>query len=122
MTVIVSTKNGRFKKTFWSALIKSVGGAGELGAVLRSQTGWIPSFITPTDDIGFSAIPAGKRLADGSFRFAGSYTDFWSSSTASTKENNAYSLILNFPEMGERAGLVDIVEKDEAVSVRCIKN
>lgn len=106
----------------WSALIKSVGGAGELGAVLRSQTGWIPSFITPTDDIGFSAIPAGKRLADGSFRFAGSYTDFWSSSTASTKENNAYSLILNFPEMGERAGLVDIVEKDEAVSVRCIKN
>jgi uncharacterized protein (TIGR02145 family) len=102
-------------------LFNAAGGISELGAVLRSQTGWVESFMTPTDGLGFSAIPAGKRLADGNFRYVGSYTDFWSS-TVRSQEDKVYSFIMSYSGLNENAGFATNVGKDEAISIRCVKD
>lgn len=61
----------------WKTLSTGMGGQLAAGRVLKSLTGWRNN---GTDDVGFSALPAGRRYSGGWFDKAGEETIFWSNS------------------------------------------
>jgi len=75
----------------WKELYKFIGGANvadkELDRKLKAKSGW-NSYEgvsgNGTDDYGFSALPGGEGLSDGSCLYAGYYGYWWSSSEYSS--------------------------------------
>ncbi|MCL2184097.1 MAG: fibrobacter succinogenes major paralogous domain-containing protein [Chitinispirillia bacterium] len=57
----------------WYDLAQAVGGYSAAGKKLKSKSQW-----DGTDVFGFSAVPGGRRDADGSFYYAGMYGYWWS--------------------------------------------
>ncbi len=105
--------------TEWNNLFTAVGGKAAAGKILKSQTGWNDfgrESGNGTDAYGFSALPAGGRFTN-VFQYEGYDTSFWSAS-----EDNrlrAYHMSLNYGE--ENASLYGL-GKDDAFSVRCLKD
>lgn len=94
----------------------NVGGEDVAGKMLKSTTGWYDDG-NGVDKYGFNVLPAGTRYYDGVFYDAGKYANFWSASEID--ENYAYDLDLRY--RSERAYLDDL-DKDYAVSVRCLRD
>ena len=67
-------------------------------------------------DYEFSALPSGRRTADGVYDLLGEYGDLWSSSMVD--ETNAYVLVLT------AVFRTDVLSADmrSAFAVRCIKD
>ncbi|GBU20318.1 hypothetical protein R80B4_00194 [Fibrobacteres bacterium R8-0-B4] len=63
----------------WDNLVTAAGGSSTAGKKLKAASGW-NSNGNGTDDHGFSALPGGYRLTDGSFSTAGS-SGFWWTAT-----------------------------------------
>lgn len=105
--------------TEWNKLFTTVGGKSIAGKMLKSQTGWNDfgrESGNGTDAYGFSALPAGGRFTN-VFQSEGYETKFWSAS-----EDNrlrAYHMYLDYGE--EDAPLYGL-SKDDAFSVRCLKD
>ena len=104
----------------FAALIVQAGGAEAAGKSLKSTSGWFKKG-NGTDDCGFNALPAGYRLggesASGKFDGIGGYAHFWSASE--TADGLAYYMLLDFSVLAAKLGAFG---KDEARSVRCIKD
>ena len=107
----------------WNTLLTGypVGGEVTAGKVLKSTSGW-KSSGNGTDAYSFSALPAGIRFpsaVSAVYYNEGNYAYFWSSTEFG--DSHAYYMYLFYSSDG--AELLDTdVFKNDAISVRCLKN
>ncbi|MBR5694490.1 MAG: fibrobacter succinogenes major paralogous domain-containing protein [Fibrobacter sp.] len=109
--------------TEWQALIKEAGGDSLAKIKLKSTSGWEGYKVEGTDDLGFTALPAGRGEGE-AWIGEGSLAYFWTStyfeeSFFSFEEETAYCISLNF-SASER--IMDHWGKYLRLSVRCVKN
>ena len=96
----------------WTALTTAIGD--DVGTKLKaSSTLWVMN--TGTDVYGFSILPAGARLDDGSFDHLGLYAYFWSSS-----ENDASNAWLRYFTYVDASVYRLNFGKTVGLSLRCI--
>ena len=87
------------------------------GAMLKAKDGWFKKG-NGSDALGFRALPAGYRSADGKFDGIGGYAYFWSATEdAENREANAFYLFLSF---SSDAASINAFAKDDYRSVRCV--
>ena len=98
--------------TEWETLFTAVGGPFTAGKILKSESGWAFDG-NGTDDVGFSALPAGVRGNYGNIYGDGRYAHFWSST------EYAHIMGLNFNYESASLGYDGV---DNGVSVRCVKD
>lgn len=88
------------------------------GAALKARDGWFKKG-NGSDALGFRALPAGYRSADGKFDGIGGYAYFWSATEdAENRESNAFYLFLSF---SSDAASINAFAKEDYRSVRCVK-
>ena len=104
------------EKKEWDTLLTKVGGEATALNVLKSQTGWFRKG-NGSDDVGFSALPAGDRINNGNFFDIGKLAGFWSASE--TDYNYAKALDLGYCSNYAALGYYN---KSFGFSVRCLKN
>ena len=104
------------EKKEWDTLLTKVGGEATALKVLKSQTGWFRQG-NGSDDVGFSALPAGDRIDNGNFFDIGKLAGFWSASE--TDYNYAKALNLGYCSNYAALGYYN---KSFGFSVRCLKN
>jgi uncharacterized protein (TIGR02145 family) len=111
----------------WSTLNSYVtshsGNSGSVGKALAATTDWnattdagaIGNDLRKNNSTGFSALPGGGRLIEGSFYMIGDYGTWW---TSTDMIKNAFS-----KDMGSRSGkIIDSeYEKTKGLAVRCVK-
>jgi len=101
----------------WDVLMTAVGGAGGAGYNLKAKIGW-DSNGNGTDNYGFSALPGGHGLSDGSFSNVGYYGDWWSRNEF-YDSYHAYSMYMSYDSWR-----VDYYTNDKSYlySVRCLQD
>jgi len=123
----------------WDDVVLATGGEEVAGKKLKSKTGW--DFICTsdmmindeagcivgkkysgngTDDFGFSALPGGGFLTEGSFEgFAGvgGSGNWWSVSEIDVDNVSAWGMSLDYESMGN-----GWVNKSNGLSVRCLQD
>ena len=104
------------EKKEWDTLLTKVGGEATALKVLKSQTGWFHDG-NGSDDVGFSALPAGDRINNGNFFDIGKLAGFWSASE--TDYNYAKALDLGYCSNYAALGYYN---KSFGFSVRCLKD
>jgi len=104
------------EKKEWDTLLTKVGGEATALKVLKSQTGWFRQG-NGSDDVGFSALPAGDRIDNGNFFDIGKLAGFWSASE--TDYNYAKALNLGYCSNYAALGYYN---KSFGFSVRCLKD
>ena len=110
--------------TEWRALINEAGGDSLAKIELKSTSGWrLDAKEIGTDDLGFTALPAGRGEGD-DWQGEGSLAYFWTSTYFEESyiyfpEERAYHVSLNF-NYGER--IMDYWGKYYRFSVRCVKD
>ena len=102
--------------TDFATLIATIGGADIAGKALKATSGWFKKG-NGTDDFGFEAYPAGFARSANKFDGIGGYAHFWSASES--PDGLAYYLLLDFSVPTAK---LSAYGKDEARSVRCVKN
>ena len=102
--------------TDWKTLVATVGDWSNAGKVLKSVTGWL--YFESTDSYGFSALPGGFLYRSGTFDVEGSTAYLWVATENVLKAFYAYSIVL------ASDGIDSFSDgfKDNAYSVRCVKN
>lgn len=98
----------------FATLVEQAGGAAEAGEKLKSTGGWFKKG-NGTDALGFNALPAGYRGAEGAYDGIGGYAYFWSATA--TPDDLAYYLFLDFS--GKSASM-NAFPKGDYRSVRCV--
>lgn len=89
------------------------------GLALKSSDGWFKKG-NGLDALGFKALPAGYRGADGKFDGIGGYAYFWSATEDSeNRESNAFYLFLSF---SSDAASINAFAKEGYRSVRCVSD
>ena len=100
----------------WTILTDYLGGESKAGAKMKSKTGWNEDG-NGTNSSGFSGLPGGYRLNDGTFGSIGDTGDWWG--TGETYSSGRLKL-------GYFSGAVDWGEnmkvKEKGYSVRCLKD
>jgi uncharacterized protein (TIGR02145 family) len=77
----------------WTTLTDFLGGANLVADAMKATTGWTESLLfVPTNESGFTAVPAGSRDKEGKFGLQGSSAFFWSSTAASGEFATARAL------------------------------
>jgi len=101
----------------WNELNKAVGGFEVAGEKLKSKSGWDYKGKSDngTDEFGFSVLPGGFGIPDGSFADVGNDGGLWSTSELNSDE--AYLRDMNFDEQGLYWGSY---AKSYLHSVRCL--
>jgi len=88
------------------------------GAALKAGDGWFKKG-NGSDALGFRALSAGYRGADGKFDGIGGYAYFWSATEdAENPESNAFYLFLSF---SSDATSINAFAKEDYRSVRCVR-
>lgn len=88
------------------------------GAALKASDGWFKKGYG-SDALGFKALPAGYRGADGKFDGIGGYAYFWSATEdPENSESNAFYLFLSF---SSDAASINAFAKEDYRSVRCVR-
>ena len=102
--------------TDWKTLVATVGDWSNAGKALKSVTGWL--YFESTDSYGFSALPGGFLYRSGTFDVEGSTAYLWVATENVLKAFYAYSIVL------ASDGIDSFSDgfKDNAYSVRCVKN
>lgn len=104
----------------FASLITEAGGAdfassmAVAGEKLKSTGGWFKKG-NGTDALGFNALPAGYRGAEGAYDGIGGYAYFWSA--IATPDDLAYYLFLDF---SSKAAGMNAFPKGDYRSVRCV--
>lgn len=101
--------------TEWKTLFAAVDGSG-VGSALKSTYGWAYG-DNGSDDFEFSALPAGYRNLNGSFRNEGNYANFWSST-----EKDSYGAYRMYLNSGNGYANLGNDLKNNGLSVRCLKD
>ena len=87
------------------------------GSALKARDGWFKKG-NGSDVLGFKALPAGYRGADGKFDGIGGYAYFWSATEDDEfPESLAYYLFLSF---SSDAASLNAFAKEDYRSVRCV--
>jgi len=101
----------------WQTLVDLAGGEGAAGTKLKAASGW-NNDRNGTDDYGFSALPGGNGLSDGSFDGVGIDGNWWNASEEDGDSNYARrESITGFDE--DAWGYYG---KSDLNSVRCVKD
>jgi len=113
----------------WGVLAKFAGGTGnygdqgDAGEKLKSKSGWLTDAFTDCsgseDKYGFSALPGGRRVVDGSFN---SVVDgfWWSKTTLGDDSSKAYGRSIR---CNDRTQIEEnINSKAYGLSVRCVQD
>lgn len=98
----------------WNELAAAAGGSGSAGAHLKALGGW-KSPSASDDNIGFRALPAGRRDPDGDFRYLGTDTYWWSAT-----ENSRFDVLQRNMTDG-RDAFYQGTGKTDGFSVRCVR-
>jgi uncharacterized protein (TIGR02145 family) len=102
----------------WNALFVEVGGKSIAGKVLKSQVGW-GSDNESTNEVGFSAIAAGFRRADGAFLTAEAQAHFW---TIPNEDSDEFQVIeMNMYSEFDNA-FWNYNYKNSGFNIRCMKD
>jgi uncharacterized protein (TIGR02145 family) len=103
----------------WTQLIDYLGGSSVAGGKLKETgtTHWVSPNEGATNETGFTALPGGNRLENGSFYLIGYFGKWWSATEDS--DNNVWQFI-----MYDYLSSVNKVSsnKENGVSVRCVKD
>ena len=105
----------------FATLVEQAGGAdfassmAVAGEKLKSTGGWFKKG-NGTDALGFNALPAGYRSAEGAYGGIGGYAYFWSATA--TPDDLAYYLFLDF---SSKAASMNAFPKGDFRSVRCVR-
>ena len=115
----------------WSALLAvaaQVDGAANAGVVLKSDSKWMNAG-NGTDVFGFNALPAGlKRSQNSEFEGMGSIAIFWSATPIvgnyppPNASNHLYAYNMSLWADDGGAYLSDYDSREDAMSVRCVKD
>jgi len=102
----------------WMTLVKNLLGVDVAGIKLKNKTGWKSK--NGTNNIGFSALPAGFRDEKGDFKELLTKGQWWSNSepVEVKKSDLIYSLMLN--DFSVQVSYLKM-QKQSGLSVRCIK-
>jgi len=100
----------------WQALADYAGGWKKAGSKLKSTSGWYNN-LNGTDNYGFSALPGGFGLGDGSVEDAGIRGHWWSAT-----ENNASLAWSRFMAFNDEGVSRDRIFKTVLLSVRCVQD
>ena len=103
-------------KAEWEKLTDFIGGGEIAGKKLKSNSGWNENG-NGTDEFGFSALPGGGGLSDGSISRVGYYGLWWSASEYSSYL--AYGRYMSFNNEGAGWGNYDM---SYLRSVRCLQD
>ena len=88
------------------------------GLALKAKDGWFKKG-NGSDALGFRALPAGYRGADGKFDGIGGYAYFWSATEdPENSESNAFYLFLSF---SSDAASINAFAKEDYRSVLCVR-
>ena len=101
----------------WTTLENFLGGATVAGGKMKTTTGWTSPNTAATNESGFSGLPGGYRLYNGTYYSIGYYGLWWSSSEASTPNAWARDLSSNFG-FSFRGNYY----KQTGFSVRCLRD
>ncbi len=88
------------------------------GGKMKTINQWNQPNIGATNEIGFSAYPAGLRLPTGHFAGIGENTSFWTSSS----DTNGYPFIIFLYNQNERMSNTFAFDAREGYSIRCVKD
>lgn len=104
--------------TEWATLLDAVGERSAAGTKLKSTYSWT-SNGNGTDDLSFSALPAGYRRDFGFYERLVYEAYFWSSSEYSKYYAYYIELLCNYDAVAPQPSNMD---KDYGLSVRCLKD
>jgi uncharacterized protein (TIGR02145 family) len=104
-------------KAEWEKLITQLGGEAVAGGKMKSMQNWSSPNEGATNESNFTALPAGKRKADGGFEAIAEEALFWSSSF--DPSGKAWLVILQYDDMAAR---LELAEFNTGASVRCVKD
>ena len=106
----------------WAELISLAGGFKHAGKSLKSKKGWLYGG-NGSDDVGFSALPAGIRYENGLYANRESYAGFWSSSEDKGRDaSSSYEFFsMNLRYFDDHAKL-DGEYRRRWQSVRCVQH
>lgn len=104
----------------WTAMTDFLGGAEIAGGKLKATNTWAFGGFGSTDDIGFTALPGGRRYAV----VGGVFTDilnsgYWWTSTINSTQDALWSRNLNYPNVNVNRNLTG---EKAGHSVRCVRN
>jgi len=100
----------------WKELVIYLGGLNPGGNKIKSKTGWKDSG-NGSDAVGFNALPAGSRTADGIFFLFGESAFWWlESKNGGTSDNRSF--VNNYSAEIEISGAY----KRTGFSLRCLKD
>ncbi|GBU20449.1 hypothetical protein R80B4_00327 [Fibrobacteres bacterium R8-0-B4] len=110
----------------WDGLINAAGGEKKAGDKLKAVSGW--TFFgrgwvrtgNGTDDYGFSALPGGKRDANGEFEYISQYGYWWTSDDHEKNAEKAYRMKMDESDGKVNRGEWDDNSKSAGMSVRCV--
>ena len=101
----------------WESLVSSAGSMDAAGGKLKARSGWENGGDGSTDEYGFSALPGGYGIPDGSFANVGNYGNWWSATEYST--DYAYTWLMYYNSSRVFKSYYD---KSYLLSVRCVKD
>jgi uncharacterized protein (TIGR02145 family) len=99
----------------WAKLMYYLGGPGAAGNKMKNSTGWIDGNIG-TNESGFTGLPGGYRVENGTFLNIGSIGTWWSSTESKSTSAVDFYLSLN-GSLGRSNN-----PKQRGESIRCIRN
>ncbi|MCX6223237.1 MAG: PKD domain-containing protein [Bacteroidia bacterium] len=103
----------------FETMINAVGGPEIAGGKLKDyeQLIWKEVNVGATNEVGFGALPAGRRYDSGLFAGIGYYAQFFSSTEYNSRE--AYNMTIGYDYANV---FIYNYKKIYAISVRCVKN
>lgn len=103
----------------WDTLVHYLGGDVVAGGKLK-DTGtvhWTNPNTDATNETGFSALPGGYRISNGSYEHLKNYGYWWSSTPADTANAWTRNTSYNYGSISR-----DAIDKKYGFSVRCVKD
>jgi uncharacterized protein (TIGR02145 family) len=100
----------------WTTLETSLGGSYVAGGKMKSTTGWI-SNTGATNESGFTALPGGYRLSNGTYGNVGGAGYFWSSTEVDSIDAWYRELFYNDSDVNPYGN-----DKLDGFSVRCVRD
>ncbi len=103
----------------FETMISGIGGPDVAGGKLKDyeQSLWREVNVGATNEVGFNALPAGRRYDSGLFAGAGYYAQFFASTEYNSQE--AYNMTIGYDYAN---AFIYNYKKAYAISVRCVKN
>jgi uncharacterized protein (TIGR02145 family) len=105
----------------WNILVNLAGSSSMAGGKLKAISGWSGRSNgdsgNGTDEFGFSALPGGNGLSDGSFNYGGTGGYWWSATELDG--NDAARLSMSYNNDGTT---LSNISKSRLYNIRCLKD